>query len=128
MEEVISAVSDYGFPIEACIGLGYFIYYVWHFIGEHIEPQIEEMHIALIRVIDQTRMLDQDLIRLKEKVDVVLEYRERQEILKDAKEKKALEMLEGAKVQSDKDKESIDNLIDTLDNNVTGKKDGSIEI
>ena len=43
-------------------------------------------------------------------------------------EKKALEMLEGAKVQSDKDKESIDNLIDTLDNNVTGKKDGSIEI
>ena len=86
------------------------------------------MHIALIRVIDQTRMLDQDLIRLKEKVDVVLEYRERQEILKDAKEKKALEMLEGAKVQSDKDKESIDNLIDTLDNNVTGKKDGSIEI
>ena len=128
MEEVISAVSDYGFPIVACIGLGYFIYYVWHFIGEHIEPQIEEMHIALIRVIDQTRMLDQDLIRLKEKVDVVLEYRERQEILKDAKEKKALEMLECAKVQSDKDKESIDNLIDTLDNNVTGKKDGSIEI
>ena len=128
MEGIISAVSDYGFPVVACIGLGYFIYYVWHFIGEDIEPQIEEMHMALIRVIDQTRMLDQDLIRLKEKVDVVLEYRERQEILKDAKEKKALEMLEGAKVQSDKDKESIDNLIDTLDNNVTGKKDGSIEI
>ena len=128
MEGIISAVSDYGFPVVACIGLGYFIYYVWHFIGEHIEPQIEEMHMALIRVIDQTRMLDQDLIRLKEKVDVVLEYRERQEILKDAKEKKALEMLEGAKVQSDKEKESIDNLIDTLDNNVTGKKDGSIEI
>ena len=34
------------------------------------------MHIALIRVIDQTRMLDQDLIRLQQKVDVVLEYRE----------------------------------------------------
>ena len=34
------------------------------------------MQIALIRVIDQTRMLDQDLIRLQQKVDVVLEYRE----------------------------------------------------
>ena len=34
------------------------------------------MHFALIRVIDQTRMLDQDLIRLQQKVDVVLEYRE----------------------------------------------------
>ena len=128
MEEVISAVSDYGFPIVACIGLGYFIYYVWHFIGEHIEPQIEEMHMALIRVIDQTRMLDQDLIRLKEKVDVVLEYRERQEVLEDAKEKRALEMLEKAKEQSNKDKDSINNLIDTLDNKVTGKKDGNIEI
>ena len=85
------------------------------------------MHIT-IRVIDQTRMLDQDLIRLKEKVDVVLEYRERQEVLEDAKEKRALEMLEKAKEQSNKDKDSINNLIDTLDNKVTGKKDGNIEI
>ena len=84
--------------------------------------------MALIRVIDQTRMLDQDLIRLKEKVDVVLEYRERQEVLEDAKEKRALEMLEKAKEQSNKDKDSINNLIDTLDNKVTGKKDGNIEI
>ena len=58
------------------VGLGYFVYYVWWFIGEKIDPEIEKMHFALIRVIDQTRMLDQDLIRLKEKVDVVLEYRE----------------------------------------------------
>ena len=46
--------------------------------------------MALIRVIDQTRMLDQDLIRLQQKVDVVLEYRTRQEILQDAEEKEAL--------------------------------------
>ena len=32
-------------------------------------------------------MLDQDLIRLQQKVDVVLEYRTRQEILQDAEEK-----------------------------------------
>jgi len=36
----------------------------------------EKMHFQLIRVIDQMRMLDQDLIRLQQKVDVVLEYRE----------------------------------------------------
>ena len=62
------------------VGLGYFIYYVWKFIGDHIEPQLEEMHLALIRVIDQTRMLDQDMIRLQQKVNVVLEYRERQKL------------------------------------------------
>jgi len=78
MEElnIVDLVSQYGFPIVMAVGLGYFIYYVWWFIGEHIEPQIEKMHFALIRVIDQTRMLDQDLIRLQQKVDVVLEYRE----------------------------------------------------
>jgi len=78
MEEldIIALISQYGFPIVMAVGLGYFIYYVWWFIGEHIEPEIENMHFALIRVIDQTRMLDQDLIRLQQKVNVVLEYRE----------------------------------------------------
>ena len=48
------------------------------------------MHYALIKCIDANRMLDNDMIRLQQKVKVVLEYRERQEILEDAKEKEAL--------------------------------------
>ena len=74
--EVVELVKDYGFPVVMSVGMGYFIYYVWWFIGERIEPELEKMHIALIRVIDQTRMLDQDLIRLQQKVNVVLEYKE----------------------------------------------------
>ena len=74
--DIAQAISDYGFPIVMSVGLGYFIYYVWWFIGEHIEPQIENMHFALIKVIDQVRMLDQDLIRLQQKVNVVLEMKE----------------------------------------------------
>lgn len=74
--DIVQLITDYGFPVVMMVGLGYFVYYVWWFIGEKIDPELEKMHIALIRVIDQTRMLDQDLIRLKEKVDVVLEYRE----------------------------------------------------
>ena len=79
MEEtstIVQLITDYGFPVVMMVGIGYFVYYVWWFIGEKIDPEIEKMHFALIRVIDQTRMLDQDLIRLKEKVDVGLEYRE----------------------------------------------------
>ena len=79
MEEtstVVQLITDYGFPVVMMVGLGYFVYFVWNFISEEIDPELEKMHFALIRVIDQTRMLDQDLIRLKEKVDVVLEYRE----------------------------------------------------
>ena len=90
MEDVVQVINEYGFPIVMMVGLGYFIYYVWWFIGEHIEPQIEEMHMALIRVIDQTRMLDQDMIRLQQKVNVVLEYRAKEKLLEDAEEKEAL--------------------------------------
>ena len=38
------------------------------------------MHFQLIKVIDQTRMLDQDLIRLQQKVDVVLEMKENMKV------------------------------------------------
>lgn len=82
---IVQLITDYGFPVVMMVGLGYFVYYVWWFIGEKIDPEIEKMHFALIRVIDQTRMLDQDLIRLKEKVDVVLEYRENEKKKKTTK-------------------------------------------
>jgi len=90
ISSVSALINDYGFPIVMMVGLGYFIYYVWWFIGEHINPQLEEMHMALIRVIDQTRMLDQDLIRLQQKVNVVLEYRAKEQLVKDAKDQDAL--------------------------------------
>lgn len=78
MENIAQLISDYGFPIVMMVGLGYFVYYVWWFVGEQLEPEIEKQHFALIKVIDQVRMLDQDLIRLQQKVDVILEYKENQ--------------------------------------------------
>ena len=73
---IVSLITDYGFPTVMVVGLGYFVYFVWQFINYNIEPEIEKMHFQLIKVIDQMRMLDQDLIRLQQKVDVVLEYKE----------------------------------------------------
>ncbi len=95
--EIAQLISDYGFPVVMAVGLGYFIYFIWKFIGEHIDPALEEMHIALIRVIDKTRMLDQDMIRLQQKVNVVLEYKATQKILEDAKKTEALEKVERKK-------------------------------
>lgn len=74
--EIADLIANYGFPTVMVVGLGYFVYFVWNFISEHLDPATEKMHFQLIRVIDQMRMLDQDLIRLQQKVDVVLEYRE----------------------------------------------------
>ena len=74
---LVSLINDYGFPIIMALGMGYFIYFVWTFINEKLDPAIEEIHTALIRVIDKTRMLDQDLIRLKEKTNVMLRYKQK---------------------------------------------------
>ena len=93
MDTAAGLVSEYGFPIVMMVGLGYFIYFIWNFINEHIDPALEEMHMALIRVIDKTRMLDQDMIRLQQKVNVVLEYRERDKFIKSAEQEKLVQNL-----------------------------------
>jgi len=93
MDEIVNAISDYGFPVVMSVGLGYFVYYIWWFIGEQIDPALADMHMALIRVIDKTRMLDQDLIRLQQKVNVVLEYKAKEQIIKDAKNQEIIKNL-----------------------------------
>lgn len=75
MEDIAVLINEFGLPVVMSIGMGYFIYYIWWFVGNKLEPAIEEMHMALIKVIDQNRMLDQDLIRLQQKVNVVLRYK-----------------------------------------------------
>jgi hypothetical protein len=81
-------IAEYGFTTVAIVGLGYFVYFVWQFVNKELDPKIEEMHMSLIKLIDQIRMLDQDMIRLQEKIKVVLEYRERQELLNENEEGK----------------------------------------
>ena len=79
MDELVIAIKDYGFPIVAMTGLAYFVYFVWNVINEKIDPAIEELHMTLIRLIDQVRMLDNDMIRLQEKVNTALSIREKLE-------------------------------------------------
>jgi len=77
MEEIIELINKYGFPIVAAFGLGYFIFYVWKWVTEEIDPVTSEANVTLIALIDRIRMLDNDLIRLTQKVDVILSLRER---------------------------------------------------
>jgi|TARA_R100001530_G_C4320909_1_gene155786 hypothetical protein len=79
MDQVIYAVQQFGFPIIIAVGLGYFVYYVWRTIINVINPAIKSMHMGLIKLIDQIRMLDNDMIRLQEKVDTVLQMKENEE-------------------------------------------------
>ena len=82
VEEIVKLVDDFGFPVVMSIGMGYFIYFIWKYVTEELEPKIDKQRTTLIKLIDQMRMLDQDQIRLQEKLNTVLEYRDSQ-ILKE---------------------------------------------
>jgi len=68
-------VGKYGFPIISAAGMGYFIYYVWTWVTKEIKPVIGVANGTLIALIDRIRMLDNDLIRLNQKVETVLQLR-----------------------------------------------------
>ena len=76
MQDVIDAIQQFGFPVVMMVGLGYFVYFEWTTITEKIDPAIEKSKFTLIQLIDQIRMLDQDMIRLQKKLDTVLEMKE----------------------------------------------------
>ena len=73
MEELANAINQYGFPIIAALGLGYFIYYIWLWVTIKVDPIIHESHMILIALIDRIRMLDNDLIRLNAKLDMIIQ-------------------------------------------------------
>jgi hypothetical protein len=72
--DIGALISQYGFPIIAATGgLGYFIYYIWKWVTEEVDPVVHESHMTLIALIDRIRMLDNDLIRLNAKLDMVIQ-------------------------------------------------------
>jgi hypothetical protein len=74
--DIAEIVNKYGFPIVAAGGMGYFIYYVWTWVTKEIKPVLSEASSVLIALIDRVRMLDNDLIRLNQKINIVLMMRE----------------------------------------------------
>ena len=79
---VSQLIADFGFPTVAMVGLGYFVYFVWATITKVINPTIKDMHMTIIKLIDQVRMLDNDMIRLQQKVNTVLQMRENERMKK----------------------------------------------
>jgi len=73
--DIAELINKYGFPIVAAGGLAYLIYYVWEWATKEIKPVLSEANATLIALIDRIRMLDNDLIRLNQKVNTVLHLR-----------------------------------------------------
>ena len=74
--DIVALIETFGFTVVMIVGLGYFVYYVWQTITKTIDPAVSEMKATIIRLTDQLRLLDQDMIRLQQKVNTVLKLQE----------------------------------------------------
>ena len=73
---VMEILNQYGFATLAAIAMGWFIYFIYKFTTENLKKKLGEANTALIGLLDRIRMLDNDLIRLRTKLNTVLELQE----------------------------------------------------
>ena len=80
-------LNQYGFATVAAIAMGWFIYFIYNYVTGQIIEKLDKAQITTIALIDRIRMLDNDLIRLRSKLNTVLEMRENEQ--KDNKRRKS---------------------------------------
>ena len=85
--DIVSLLEQYGFATLAAVAMGYFIYFIYTFVTTQIIEKLDKAQMTTIALIDRIRMLDNDLIRLRSKLNTVLEMRENEQ--KDSKEKRS---------------------------------------
>jgi hypothetical protein len=77
MDNIGELIGKYGFPIIAAFGMGGIVFYIWNWVTKEVKPVISDSNAILIALIDRIRVLDNDLIRLNQKIDTVLQLRGR---------------------------------------------------
>ena len=78
MQEIIDAVNQYGVPTVVAVGMAYFIYYIWKYVTSTILPSLNQASGTLVALIDRIRMLDNDMIRLDQKINTIIEIQDQQ--------------------------------------------------
>ena len=73
---LVEILNQYGFATLAAVRMGWFIYFIYIYITREIKRKLSEMNAVLIGLIDRIRMLDNDLIRLRSKLNTILTLRE----------------------------------------------------
>ena len=74
--DIPALVNQYGLPIVIAGGMGYFIFFIWKYLTTQIKPKLGATFTVLVALIDRIRMLDNDLIRLDQKLNIFIEMDE----------------------------------------------------
>ena len=75
---IIEILNQYGFATLAAIAMGWFIYFIYTFITQEVTKKLSEASGALIQLIDKIRRLDNDIIRLRSKLNTIITIQEQQ--------------------------------------------------
>lgn len=75
--DIVSFINKYGFPIVAAAGVGYMVYYVWTWVTKEVKPVLSESNTILVGLIDRIRTLDNDLIRLNQKIKIIMLFKKK---------------------------------------------------
>tara|TARA_B100001059_G_scaffold210633_1_gene224416 strand:+ start:414 stop:668 length:255 start_codon:yes stop_codon:yes gene_type:complete len=75
---VLEILNQYGFATLAAIAMGWFIFFIYTYITQEVIKKLSEASSALIQLIDKIRRLDNDIIRLRTKVNTIITLREQE--------------------------------------------------
>ena len=75
---IVEILNQYGFATLAAIAMGWFIYFIYTYITQEVTKKLSEASSALIQLIDKIRRLDNDIIRLRSKVNTIITLQEQE--------------------------------------------------
>ena len=66
---IIEMLNKYGFATVAAVAMGWFIFFIYNYVTQNIIEKLDKAQMTTIALIDRIRMLDNDLIRLRSKLN-----------------------------------------------------------
>ena len=75
---LLDILNEYGFATMAAVAMGWFIWFIYTFITQEVTKKLGEASTALISLIDKIRRLDNDIIRLRTKLNTIITRQEQE--------------------------------------------------
>ncbi len=75
---ILEILNQYGFATLAAIAMGWFIWFIYNFITQEVSNKLGEANKALIMLLDKIRRLDNDIIRLRTKLNTIITLQEQE--------------------------------------------------
>jgi len=75
--DILQILEQYCFATLAAVAMGYFIWFIYQYVTTQIIEKLDTTMTTLVALIDRVRMLDNDIIRLRSKLNTALELKEK---------------------------------------------------